>query len=78
MAWVPYLLLVVFVLLWGDADIKPKSIIHRQHAARLRAGRRRAEGRGSSNRLLVPGLHNLITQMPPVIARPRRTAPCSS
>ena len=24
MAWVPYLLLVVFVLLWGDADIKPK------------------------------------------------------
>src|SRR6187397_1188317 len=24
MAWVPYLLLVVFVLMWGDADIKPK------------------------------------------------------
>ena len=22
MAWVPYLLLVVFVLAWGDADIK--------------------------------------------------------
>src|SRR6476620_3145891 len=24
MAWVPYLLLVAFVLVWGDADIKPK------------------------------------------------------
>src|SRR6186997_3224097 len=24
MAWVPYLLLVAFVLAWGDADIKPK------------------------------------------------------
>ena len=24
MAWSPYLLLVVFVLLWGDADVKPK------------------------------------------------------
>ena len=23
MAWLPYLLLVVFVLPWGDADIKP-------------------------------------------------------
>jgi lactate permease len=66
MAWAPYLLLVVFVLIWGEADIKaalnawtdsllPASIP--QHAT-------------LPNRLLVPGLHNMITQIPPVVARP--------
>ena len=25
---------------------------------------------GQLNRILMPGLHNLITQMPPVVARP--------
>jgi lactate permease len=66
MAWVPYLLLVVFVLIWGEADIKaalnawtdsllPASVP--QHPT-------------LANRLLVPGLHNMITQMPPVVAKP--------
>ena len=66
MAWVPYLLLVVFVLIWGEADIKgainawtdtllPAWIP--QHAT-------------LPNRLLVPGLHGMITQIPPVVAQP--------
>src|ERR671912_2077245 len=66
MAWLPYILLVIFVLLWGEADIKarinawtdsllPASIP--QHAT-------------LPNRLLVPGLHNMITQVPPVVPKP--------
>src|SRR5687767_10613050 len=66
MGWLPYLLLVVFVLVWGEAEIKaaintwtdsllPASIP--QHPTLL-------------NRLLVPGLHNMITQVPPVVAKP--------
>jgi lactate permease len=66
MAWVPYLLLVVFVLTWGEPEIKaainkwtdslwPASIP--MHATEL-------------NRLLVPGLHNAITRIPPVVAKP--------
>ncbi len=65
-AWSPYLLLVVFVLVWGEPEIKaainnwtntlwPAWIP--QHAT-------------LPNRLLVPGLHNLITQIPPVTAKP--------
>jgi lactate permease len=66
MAWVPYLLLVVFVLMWGEPEIK--AAINRwtdslwptaipMHETQL-------------NRLLVPGLHNLITQIPPVTPAP--------
>ena len=66
MAWVPYLLLVVFVLAWGEPEIKlainrwtdglwPTSLP--MHATDL-------------NRLLVPGLHNEITRIPPVVAQP--------
>ena len=65
-AWSPYLLLVGFVLVWGEPAIKlaintwtdgllPAWIP--QHATQL-------------NRLLVPGLHNLITQIPPVTPKP--------
>ena len=62
MAWMPYLLLVVFVLLWGDADIKLKinTWTHTLLPAWLPTAPRQL------NRLLVPGLHNVITQMPPV------------
>jgi lactate permease len=69
MAWMPYLLLVVFVLIWGEADIKPKL----NHWAdgfvpgflpTVPATPRNAL------RLMVPGLHNLITQIPPVTAKP--------
>jgi lactate permease len=66
MAWLPYLLLVVFVLIWGEAEIKAAinawtdSLLPAwipQHAT-------------LPNRLLVPGLHNMITQVPPVVAKP--------
>jgi lactate permease len=65
MAWSPYLLLVVFVLLWGDADIKPK-INH--FADGLLPGFLPTvpETARLASRLMVPGLHNLITQIPPV------------
>jgi len=65
-AWLPYLLLVVFVLAWGHPTIKaaidtwtnnllPPSLP--KNATTL-------------NGLNVPGLHNLITRIPPVTGRP--------
>jgi len=69
MAWSPYLLLVVFVLLWGDGDIKPK-INH--FADGLLPGFLPTvpETARLASRLMVPGLHNLITQIPPVTKAP--------
>jgi lactate permease len=66
MAWVPYLFLVVFVLLWGNADIKLKinTWTHSLLPASVPTAPRQL------NRLLVPGLHNVITQMPPVTKQP--------
>jgi lactate permease len=66
MAWVPYLLLVVFVLAWGDADIKLRinTFTHNLLPAWVPSAPRQL------NRLLVPGLHNAITQMPPVTKQP--------
>jgi lactate permease len=69
MAWVPYLLLVAFVLAWGDADIKPKinalgdRLIPDSWPTLPAAGR-------VAKRLMVPGLHAAITQIPPVVAKP--------
>ena len=62
MAWVPYLFLVVFVLLWGDADIKLKlnTWTHSLLPSWI------PTIPNLLNRLAVPGLHNAITQMPPV------------
>ena len=62
MAWSPYLLLVVFVLMWGDADIKLKlnAFMNSWQPSWLPLAPR------VLNRLMVPGLHNAITQMPPV------------
>jgi lactate permease len=66
MAWEPYLFLVVFVLLWGNADIKLKinTWTHSLLPASVPTAPRQL------NRLLVPGLHNVITQMPPVTKQP--------
>ena len=66
MAWVPYLFLVVFVLWWGHADIKLKinTWTHSLLPASVPTAPRQL------NRLLVPGLHNVITQMPPVTKQP--------
>jgi lactate permease len=62
LAWSPYLLLVVFVLLWGDADIKLRlnTWMHNFQPSWLPLAPR------ALNRLMVPGLHNVITQVPPV------------
>jgi len=65
MAWMPYLLLVIFVLLWGEPSVKaaldrfsdgffPSFL---PHATAL-------------NGINVPGLHNLITRIPPVTPAP--------
>ncbi len=69
MAWVPYLLLVVFVLIWGEPDIKPA--INRFADSLLPAFLNTVPGTGPlAERLMVPGLHNLITRIPPVVAAP--------
>jgi lactate permease len=62
MAWSPYLLLVVFVLLWGDAAIKLRlnTFMHGLQPSWMPIAPK------VLNRLMVPGLHNAITQMPPV------------
>jgi lactate permease len=62
LAWSPYLLLVVFVLLWGDATIKLKlnTWMHGWQPSWIPLAPK------VLNRLMVPGLHNAITQMPPV------------
>src|SRR5580765_3873167 len=71
MAWVPYLMLVVCVLIVGNADIK--LAINRWTDSLLPAfvpAFPAPKAVGQLNRILIPGLHNLITQMPPVTARP--------
>ena len=73
MAWIPYLLLVVFVLLWGDADVK--LAINRFTDSLLPSfmptvSTAAVKTAGQLNRLMVPGLHNMITQVPPVTPRP--------
>jgi lactate permease len=65
LAWSPYLFLVVFVLLWGAATIKPQL----NHFADLlipASWPTVAETARNATRLRVPGLHNVITQIPPV------------
>lgn len=69
MAWMPYLLLVIVVLLWGDADIKHKlnqwgdSLLPRSLPTVPETAR-------NAVRLMVPGLHNQIVQIPPVAPKP--------
>jgi lactate permease len=65
-AWLPYLLLVVFVLVWGEADIK--IALNRWTNSLLPAGLPRSPT--LLNGILVPGLHNLIERVPPVVAKP--------
>jgi lactate permease len=71
MAWVPYLALVVCVLFVGNADIK--LAINRWTDSLLPGfvpAFAAPKAVGQLNRILMPGLHNLITQVPPVVARP--------
>ena len=69
MAWVPYLVLVVFVLLWGEPGIKLKI---NQFADRLIPASLPTVPETPRNalRLMVPGLHNQIEQIPPVVPKP--------
>ena len=65
-AWLPYLLLVAFVLTWGDASIK-RAIDQFTNGLWPTWFPRNAT---VLNGLNVPGLHNLITRMPPVTNGP--------
>jgi len=69
MAWSPYLLLVVVVLLWGEASIKAR-INHFADALIPASLPTVPETPRNALRLMVPGLHNQITQIPPVVAKP--------
>jgi L-lactate transport len=53
LAWSPYMLLVVFVLLWGLDALPVKAFVNR-----------------ATITFAWPGLHNLVTRMPPVTAKP--------
>ncbi len=69
LAWLPYLALVVFVLLWGEAQIKP--IINQLGDRLIPAWLPTVPGTGPlAERLMVPGLHNMIERVPPVVATP--------
>ena len=61
-AWLPYLLLVAFVLTWGEASIK-RAIDQFTNGLWPTWFPRSAT---VLNGLNVPGLHNLITRIPPV------------
>jgi lactate permease len=71
MAWVPYLLLVVCVLIVGNPGIK---LALNRWTDSVMPGFIPAfpgpKNVAQLNRILMPGLHNLVTQMPPVTARP--------
>jgi len=65
-AWLPYLFLVAFVLVWGAPDIK--AAMNRWTDSLLPASL--PQSPTLLNGLLVPGLHNLITRIPPVTPQP--------
>ena len=66
MAWIPYLFLVMFVLTWGEPAIK--AAINNFTDTLLPAWV--PQHATLPNRVLMPGLHNLITQVPPVVPKP--------
>ncbi len=65
-AWLPYMLLVAFVLVWGEADVK--LAMNRWTDSLLPTFL--AQSPTVLNGLLVPGLHGLITRIPPVTPQP--------
>ncbi len=73
LAWVPYMLLVVFVLVWGHAPIKLKidQFTHQLTASVLTMDPYKGDATsGKLNNLQVPWLHNQIQRMPPVTKDP--------
>lgn len=68
-AWVPYLLLVIFVLIWGEREIKP--VINAISDALIPSWLPTVDASGAlAKRLMVPGLHNAIVRIPPVVTQP--------
>jgi lactate permease len=65
-AWLPYLLLVLFVLAWGEPSIK--TAIDNWTNGLLPGWLPR--NAGTLNGLNVPGLHNQIARVPPVVSAP--------
>jgi lactate permease len=65
-AWLPYMLLVIFVLTWGEAAVK--RAIDTFTNGLLPSSLPRSST--VLNGLLVPGLHNLVTRVPPVTPAP--------
>ena len=65
-AWLPYMLLVIFVLTWGDVAVK-RSIDTFTNGLLPSFLPRSAT---VLNGLNVPGLHNLVTRVPPVTQTP--------
>ncbi|MGE0449465.1 MAG: L-lactate permease [Vicinamibacterales bacterium] len=63
-AWLPYLLLVVFVLAWGEPAIK--RLLDTFTNGLLPSG----FNAGTLNGLNVPGLHNQVIRVPPVTPQP--------
>lgn len=70
-AWVPYVLLVLFVLAWGEQSIKPtiNQVGNRVIPAALPTAPGTPNGM-IATRLAVPALHNQIVRVPPVVAAP--------
>jgi lactate permease len=66
MAWLPYMLLVVFVLAWGEPAIK---VALDTFSNGVMPGFLPHAPTGL-NGVMVPGLHNAITRMPPVTPTP--------
>ena len=66
MAWLPYLLLVIAVLVLGAPAIK--TAVDKWTNGLLPSFL--PKNAGTLNGLNVPGLHNLITRVPPVVAKP--------
>jgi len=67
LAWLPYMLLVVFVLAWGEPSIK-KAIDTWTNGLLVSA--LSASSLSGLNGIAVPGLHNLIQRVPPVTTAP--------
>ncbi|MEQ1908676.1 MAG: lactate permease LctP family transporter [Vicinamibacterales bacterium] len=67
LAWLPYLLLVVYVLAWGAPAIK-RAIDTWTNGLLLSS--MSASSLSGLNGITVPGLHNLIQRVPPVTAAP--------
>ncbi len=66
LAWLPYMLLVVFVLAWGEPAVKA-SIDRWTHSVMPSWLPQAPTG---LNGIMVPGLHNAITRIPPVTTAP--------